>query len=264
MAFEKMIAPVIYTAEEKGRPDFFGKALNYFTHEELRALEGNLPILEGLAADGFPEQDCYLFINPAYVKELNALYTEENLNLIKDFLIVRGSIDSVDMLDRECHDWGVEMNNAITGASGTLDDVTACSNLTSSTLAWPTVKFYASVYLSEEDKERIADMIGEVKAAYYGIIEEADFLSDETRAKAIEKLDAMRYYSLYPDDWGKYSCEALEIKSVEEGGTLWEANRNHKRYLVSQAIQKLSEPVDKEKWLYPPHTIKYPFGISDL
>lgn len=121
MAFEKMIAPVIYTAEEKGRPDFFGKALNYFTHEELRALEGNLPILEGLAADGFPEQDCYLFINPAYVKELNALYTEENLNLIKDFLIVRGSIDSVDMLDRECHDWGVEMNNAITGASGTLD-----------------------------------------------------------------------------------------------------------------------------------------------
>ena len=98
-------------------------------------------------------------------------------------------------------------------------------------------------------------MIGKIKAAYHGIIEEADFLSDETRANAIAKLDAIKCNSLYPDDWDKYSCEALEIKGIEEGGTLWEAVRNQHRFDTNQLIKKLSDAVDKDEWAYPPQTV---------
>ena len=255
LAFETMLAPAIYTTEEQGSADFFGKVLNYLSYEELRELEGNLPILEGLQGDGYPEAEVYLVMNPAFVEKLNELYTEENLSLIKDFLIVRGSISVASTLDRQCYDWVWECNNALTGASGSLDDATVFSAQTSQVLRWPTAKLYASVYLKQEDKERIAEMVEEIKAAYHGIIEEADFLSDETRANAIAKLDAIKCHSLYPDDWDKYRCEDLEIKGVEEGGTLWEALRNQGRFATNQLIKKLSEPVDKDEWPYPPQTV---------
>ena len=218
-------------------------------------IEGNLPLLEGLEGDGYPEAEVYLVANPGFVEKLNELYTEENLTLIKDCLIVRGSISSATSLDRECYDWGMECSNALSGASGSLDDVTVFSAQTSSALKWPTAKLYTSVYLNQEDKDRIAEMVGEIKAAYHGIIEEADFLSDETRANAIAKLDAIKCNSLYPDDWDKYSCGELEIKGIEEGGTLWEAIRNLHRFASNQSIKKLSDAVDKEEWAYPPQTV---------
>lgn len=255
LAFETMLAPAIYTTQEKGSADIFEKiANNYLSLDELRELEGDLPILESLAGDGYPEVEVYLVMNPAFVEKLNEVYTEENLNLIKDCLIVRGSIGAMYTLDQECYEWGMECNNAITGASGRIDDSTVFSAQTSSKLKWPTAKLYTSFYLKQEDKERIAKMVEAIRTAYHGIIEEADFLSDETRANAIEKLDAIKCHSLYPDDWDKYSCEDLEIKGIEEGGTLWEAVRNESRYATNQLIKKLSNAVDKEEWPYPPQT----------
>ncbi|MBR1558719.1 MAG: M13 family metallopeptidase [Clostridia bacterium] len=255
LAFETMLAPSIYTTEEQGSADYYGKILNYLSPDELRELEGNLPILEGLQGDGYPEAEAYLVMNPGFIETLNGLYTEENLNLIKDFLIVRGSISVASTLDRQCYDWDRECGNALTGASGSLDDATVFSAQTSKVLRWPTAKLYASVYLKQEDKVRIAEMVEEMKAAYHGIIEEADFLSDETRANAIAKLDAIKCHSLYPDDWDQYSCEDLEITGVEAGGTLWEALRNQARFATNQLIKKLSEPVDKDEWTYPPQTV---------
>ena len=170
-------------------------------------------------------------------------------------MIVHGAIGAVYILDRECYNWATECSNALSGASGSLDDSTVFSSQTAKLLRWPTAKLYTSVYLKQEDKERIAKMVEEIKAAYHGIIEEADFLSDETRANAIEKLDAISINSLYPDDWDKYSCEALEIKGVDEGGTLWEAVRNLTRFTINQLTEKLSKPVDKDEWAYPPQTV---------
>ena len=147
LAFETMLAPAIYTVEEQGNPDYYGKILNYLSLVDMRSLEGNLPILEGLAANGYPETDVYLVGNPAFVEKFNELYTEENLQLIKDCLIVRGSIGAVNLLDRECYEWGQECSNAISGASGSLEDVTLFAIQTSSALKWPTAKLYTSVYL---------------------------------------------------------------------------------------------------------------------
>ena len=91
-------------------------------------------------------------------------------------------------------------------------------------------------------------MIDEIMEAYHGIIEEADFLSDETRAKAIEKLDSITPNVLYPDSWEKYSCEELNFAGPEDGGTLWEANRRIARYMRDESVKEYSEPVDKEEW----------------
>ena len=251
-AFETMLAPALYTNEEQQKPDYMEKTLNFYTRDELKAAEGPLPILEDMAAMGYPETDRYQIKNPDGLKKLVELYTDENLPIIKDYLIVIGTLGAAGSLDRECYEWSNACSNAISGASGILDDETAFSSAVSAALVWPVAQLYTQTYLKQEDKDRIMDMMKEILDTYHGIIEEADFLSDATREKALEKLDAIEPRSLYPDSWDKYDCDGLDFDGPEKGGTLWEASRRIAAYNIAKSIKEFPEPVDKEKWGMPP------------
>ncbi len=254
-AFETLLAPAIMTNEENSRPDYLARINNHFTREELQAAQQDLPILEELAVRGYPEADDYLVTEPAYLEKLNEVCTEENLPLIKDSFIVKGAIGAAGTLDRECYEWLNDCANAITGSTGILDDETAFSGDVAGALGWPVARLYTEEYLKQEDKDRIGAMIDEILEAYHGIILEADFLSDETREKAIEKLESIKKGVLYPDSWEKYEYEDLNFASKEDGGTYWDALVQMTDYSLAKNVREYSEPVDKEKWVATPQTV---------
>ena len=97
----------------------------------------------------------------------------------------------------------------------------------------------------------------------YLVLEEADFFSDETRAKAIEKLESIDSRVLYPDSWEKYNCEGLEIASPAEGGTIWQACKDIELYNIEKKVKDYSEPVDKERWVVPPQFANCYYNPSD-
>ena len=255
LAFEALIAPALYTHEEQNRPDYYDRIRNYLTRDELRQMQGGLPILETFSFAGFPEAEQYLMLNPAFVQKLNELYTDENLPLIKDYLIVHGVQSEAYYFDRECYEWVVEASNAISGASGMLSDEIVFSNNVSAMLSWPVAQLYTQTYLKQEDKDRISDLVDELIDAYHGILGEADFLSDTTRAAAIEKLDSIDIRVLFPDSWEKYGCEELNFAGPEDGGTLWEARRAIREYQMAETVRDYSGPVDKQKWDATPQTV---------
>ena len=248
-AFETMMADTIYTNEEQRSPDYLSRVYNIYSREDLEALQGRLPVLTVLEqVIGYPAAEEYLVLNPAYIEQLNELCTEENLPLIRDMIIVRGVIAQSGGLDRECYEWSVECDNAISGSTGILDDETAFSDAAAGMLAWPVAHLYTDTYLHQEDKDRISAMVDEILEAYHSILEEAEFLSDETRAKAVEKLEAIDKRILYPDSWEKYSCEELDFASPEEGGTFWDAKTAIGKFQLARSVEDYAGPVDKEKW----------------
>ncbi len=263
LAYEAMLAPVMYTNEQQGSPDHLSRINNRYSREELAELQGKQPILEFLEKVGFPADDEYMVMNPAFLTRLNEVYTEENLPLIRDYLIVHGALGTAGTLDRECYEWNYECSNAITGATGMLDDETVASSSVAGTLEWPVAQLYTETYLKQEDKDRISGMVNELLDAYHGILEEADFLSDETRAKAIEKLEAIEPRVLYPDSWEKYDCEGLEITSPADGGSLWQAYTDISLYAIDKSVKEHPEPVDKEKWGVTPQTVNCFYNPQD-
>ena len=254
-AFESLIAPAVYTNEEKGRGDYLSRINNHYTLDEVKEVQGSLPILEVLAKIGYPEAEDYLVVHPEFLTRMNELYSEENLPLIKDYFIVNGVVSAASILDRECYEWHYACQNAIYGTTGMLEDETVFSTKVANTLEWPVAQLYTEKYLNKEDKDRISEMVEDVRDAYHGILSEADFLSEETREKAIEKLDAIEPRILYPDSWEKYDCAGLEITPQEEGGTLWQAVNAISRFNLEKSVKDYSEPVDKEKWGMTPQTV---------
>ena len=254
-AFETKLAPVIYTNEERNSADYYSRVSNYYSQEEFADLEGNLPIIACLEKLGYPIDGQYLVLRPEYITCLNELYTEENLPLIRDYLIVHSVLSSANLLDRECYEWDYECSNAISGSSGMLDDETVAASLAAEKLEWPVAQLYTETYLHQEDKDRILAMVDEILDAYHDILKEADFLSDETKEKAIDKLESIKPYVLYPDSWEKYECKGLEVPSPEDGGTLWQTMTDIRRYENEESVRMFSEPVDKEKWGQPPQVV---------
>ena len=247
--FEGMLAPAMYPDSVKKTPEYISLVNNILTLDEMKALQGNVPILEVNTATGYPEMDQYMVGEPEYIKKLNELWTDENLTLIKDCFIVHGMTSYASRLDRECYDWLQELQSTISGTSGgTLPDEMRCSSTVSSLLKWPVAQLYSETFLKQEDKDRIAGMVEEIRAAYHGILNEADWLTKETRAKAIEKLEAIQKNVLYPDSWDAYSCEDLNYAGPQEGGTLWDAYMVIDRYGVQESVKHMKEPLDHTKW----------------
>ena len=251
--FEKMLAEAIPTGEDKGKPDYYKRSNNHYTREELLSAEKGLPVVEQLEnADGFPKADDYVVRWPAYLDRLSELYTDENLPLIRDYIIVGGIVSKADQLDRECYEWSEECVNRISGTDESPEYETLAAEAISGRLAWPVARLYTERYLDAGEKARITEMVNEILKEYHGIINDADFLSDETREKALEKLDAIDMRVLYPDSWEQYSCAKLNFASAEEGGTYWEANQAINRYLSAKEVEEYTHPVDKTKWQSTP------------
>lgn len=252
-AFETAVSESIPSDETRKSPDFLSSIYNIYSYDELDKLQENIPILEKLKRDGYPEADKYMVLSPDYITKLNELYTDDNLSLMKDYMIVNGVIGSASKLDKECYEWKTECSNAISGASGSRSDEEVFTSYVSSTLDWQVGRMYSDAYLKPEDKERLSEMVDEILDAYHGVIESADFLSDETKEKAIEKLESINKAVLYPDDWSKYSTEDLNFKSKDEGGTLWDALASINAYKIKDEAKKYPEARDKEKWGNPPN-----------
>ena len=254
--YETLLAPSISTNEESQKPSYLSTINNHYTREEFISAIGNLPLLNALEkAFGLPEANDYVIFEPKHIEQLNTLYTEDHLALMKDYMIVHGAISYADLLDRECYEWYNDAKNATTGSTGILDDETAFSSTTASVLGWPVGRLYTETYLKQEDKDRISAIIDEALETYHQILNDADFLSEETKARAIEKLEAIDKRVLFPDNWDKYSYADLTIKSAKEGGTLWEAMHNIQLDTTKREVQKYFEPNDKEKWILPPHIV---------
>jgi len=104
-----------------------------------------------------------------------------------------------------------------------------------------------------EAKEKAEKMIQNIMVAFENRIQNLDWMTPETKEKAIEKLNKMTVKIAYPDKWKDYS--ELEVKSVEEGGSYFE-NLNHvSEWNFKEDLNKLGKPVDKSEWLMAPQIV---------
>lgn len=218
------------------------------TRDELFAMQGRMPIATFAELSlGFGIQENFLVLNPGFVEAMQGIFSEENLQLIKSWIICSAAIGYSGRLDRECYELKQACNFAITGASSLPDDVLAALS-TQNILGWQTAKMYCDKYFTQQDKDDIKEIIDSIIAAYKDMLMTEDFISEETRATAIRKLDSLRIRNLYPDDWSKYADPELSFKSPAEGGSLIAALDAVSVSNLRQMQERMKNPVDHERW----------------
>ena len=245
-AFEKLIAPTVYTDDEQRQPDYIQKILNYYSREELMELQGKLPAAE-FAEKIYGEQDTWLVTAPAYYEFMQDAYIDDNVEMIKNWMICHAAAGYAEVLDRDCYDFYNATMSEMKGTTVLPDEIIASSNV-AALLPWETAHLFCDTYFTQEDKNKISAIVDDVIEVYKEMLKNEDFLSEETSSAAIRKLDNMVVHSLYPDDWENYTYKNLEFKTAEEGGSFMDALNAITEASVLKEVEELSRPRDRQRW----------------
>ena len=199
IALEGRLAERIYTTEESNRDDYLTKINNEMTYDEVKSLAKNYPLDRILTLWGLKYDGIYLVTRPDYFEVLDEIYADDNLEDIKDLLIVNYMLGNRSMLDRETYDKTTELNSRYFGLGGALPDEEMAYTRVADMLSVSMVKVYISKYGSGEDRRKMEELCRQVIDTYREILSENEWASEETREYALKKLDNITIRAAYPD-----------------------------------------------------------------
>ncbi|SHG74971.1 M13 family metallopeptidase [Winogradskyella jejuensis] len=116
-------------------------------------------------------------------------------------------------------------------------------------------KLYVDSKFPPEAKEKAEKMIANVIKAFQNRIQKLDWMTDDTKTKAIEKLDKFTVKIAYPDEWEDYSKMA-----VKEGNSYAENMLAVGEWAQKKNLSEINEPVDKKRWGMSPQTVNAYFN----
>ena len=110
-------------------------------------------------------------------------------------------------------------------------------------------KVYVNKHFPPEAKARMLELVGNLIGAYEKSIKELEWMGDETRAEALDKLSKFTPKIGYPDEWRDYS--AITIEPDDLAGNLERAALAE----YQRQVNRQGGPVDKNEWGMSPQTV---------
>ena len=112
-------------------------------------------------------------------------------------------------------------------------------------------QMYVKKYFPVEAKERMLALVKNLQTSLKERIQAQEWMSDSTKARAFEKLDAFYVKIGYPDKWTDYTD-----LTIDKSSSYWvNAQRASMFGWRKMIADKYNKPVDRDEWQMTPQTI---------
>jgi putative endopeptidase len=118
-------------------------------------------------------------------------------------------------------------------------------------------QLYVEEYFPASSKERMVTLVNNLRAAFGDRIKQLDWMTGETKEKALEKLASITVKIGYPDKWRDYS--KLEIIPGNYFSNVIAA----REFSFNRNLNKIGKPVDKTEWGMTPQTVNAYYNPSN-
>jgi len=121
-------------------------------------------------------------------------------------------------------------------------------------------RIYTDRHFPVKHKQRMIQMVANLVTAYRESISDLDWLGEETKAKALAKLEAFTPKIGYPDKWRDYS--QLRLDPADLVGNA----RAAAQFETDRELAKIGQPVDRDEWFMTPQTVNayYNPGMNEI
>ena len=117
-------------------------------------------------------------------------------------------------------------------------------------------QLYVEKYFPPEAKARMNDLVNNLRAVFHDHLTKVDWMTDETRAKALAKFDRFTQKIGYPDKFRDYS--SIKITRDDFVGNV----RRATAFEEHRESARVGKPVDKTEWGMTPPTVNAYFNPS--
>ncbi|MFE1665012.1 M13 family metallopeptidase [Microbacterium sp. P02] len=225
---------------------------NLKTWEDVVELVGVdlAPWLEGIAADHAGAFDEVVVYQPSFLEGLGALLSDERLEDWKAWLrfkIVHGAAAflSDPFVEENFAFYGTQL----TGVPVNRERWKRGVSLVEAAMGESVGKVYVERHFPPAAKEAMDELVANLLEAYRRSIRSLDWMTPETRDRALAKLDTFTPKIGYPVKWKDYS--GLEIDADDLVGNVRRAHvLEHDRQLG-----KVGQPIDRDEWFMTPQTV---------
>ncbi|MBR6363796.1 MAG: M13 family metallopeptidase [Alphaproteobacteria bacterium] len=252
-------AKKIYALEERMAKSFFTKEVLRDPHANYHKMSRKDFIAEYRGFDWEKYFDArgtnaaeYLNIaQPSAIKESIKIINDTDLDLIKDYLKYCVILAADGLLDDKTYDISFDFfNRTIAGQKEKKPRWKRAIGILNGTLGEEIGHLYVKKYFPESAKKRMQKLVKNLRRAYTMRIEHVDWMSDTTRARAIEKLDSFNAKIGYPDKWRDYS--KLKISDNE---SLFENMLRVAKFEDNFWLEKIGQENDPTLWYMNAHEI---------
>ncbi|MBT4493172.1 MAG: M13 family metallopeptidase [Gammaproteobacteria bacterium] len=237
------------------------KVYNPYSGEEFEALLSNLNLDDYMQGIGVSSQPMLVVMQPSYFEAVNEMFREIEVDTWKDYLrlrlvssfanflsddFVRARFDfySKTLYGRE--EQTPRWRRAVSSINGSLGELLG--------------KVYVERHFAADSKARLQKMVHYLNLAYADSIRNLEWMSDETKEKALEKLAKFTPKIGYPDEWRDYS--ALMIAADDLVGNI----KRSRTFSHNRNVDKLGKPIDRNEWFMAPQEVNayYNPGLNEI
>ena len=118
-------------------------------------------------------------------------------------------------------------------------------------------RLFVQEFFPEAAKQRYSNLVEAIRTSFGERIDKLDWMSDETKKKAHEKLAGLSKKVGYPDKWKDYSALVVGRNSYAEN------EMNARRWSFNDHVSKLGKPVDRTEWGMTPQTYNAYYNPSN-
>lgn len=237
-----------YASQATNRAEMMMEMYRPFTIEELRREFPAFPFASILESQGYGQG---VILSVPVVEDFKALdqcYRNEHLEGLKGILIEKIFDSASGFLDEE----NIGYYEAVNGELSS-DPKSRALSLTEALIAEPLGKIYVDHFITQEIRDDVTTMVANIKQAFIERVDASEWLTEITRAYAMDKIRNIDVRVAGPDVWRDYS--GLSLPAADSGAVFAD-------YAI--AVRKYTEELEQKEITAPVNSGYWPRGTSPL
>ncbi len=248
LKIETALAKVSMTREESRN---YAIQYNIRTLEQLKSDYPNIKWDSYFTAFGLPNIDQVCLMQPNFLSEVNNMFKSLSDKEIKDYLLYEYISSASGSLSDDFVEANFEMfSKTMAGKKEMQPRWKRALAVPNGMLGEAVGQLYVEKYFPAESKERMLELVGNLKKALAEHISQLTWMSDRTKVNALVKLNSFTVKIGYPDKWKDYSSVTVDTTL-----SYWENVKNLSNFLARDNYSKWNKPVDRSEWGMTPQTV---------
>ena len=251
MMLETKLATAMMTKEMRRNP------LNIYNKVSISDLSESIPTIDWIAYlknIGVGTLDSIIITDSKYFGDLENALTGSDIETIKDYMVWNELNNAASFLSQEIEADDFEFyGKELSGSEQMRPRWESVLDMANGSIGEAIGKLYVDQYFPPEAKEKANNMVDNILNSFENRIKGLEWMTDDTKVRALEKLNSFTVKIGYPDKWKDYG--SLDIKSVKDGGSYISNMMEVLKWNYEDNLKKLGKDVDKTEWGMSPQTV---------
>jgi len=200
---------------------------------------------------GIAPQEKIIVMQPSFYEGLSKLFADEDLQKMKDYVAAMFISSAAGSLSDEFYEADFDFNSRqMRGITEQRPRWKRAMSVPNGVLGEAVGQMYVAKYFPESSKQKVLDIVNNLKTSLSQHIAALDWMTDSTKAYAQEKLASFTVKIGYPDKWKDYSTLA-----IDPSNSYLENRLAASAWYTADNLSKLGKPTDRSEWGMSPQTV---------